>query len=206
MARGRGRGHGHLRVILGLDPNLPCPSLDWKDREQQNRTTRPILYLFQIETTVRLSNRAASDWVMLIGLFRHSCEPREGQECRVLSCSRRGPVVASRLGRRLFEVELRHHESRDRDLCSQDGRQKLPFRGRQLSVGFHIDSRQLLDLAVDLCQEVLGWHLMNCGIRSGPKVRSGLSKAFYQISAATDLGAGISTFRTEAWLIFGVRT
>jgi hypothetical protein len=62
---------------------------------------------------------------------------------------------------------------------------------------------------VDLCQEVLGWHLMNCGIRSGPKVRSGLSKAFYlcqEISAATDLGAGISTFRTEAWVIFGVRT
>ena len=120
MARGHGHGHGHgrghLRVILGLDPNLPCPSLDWKDREREKGTTRSVLYLFQIETTVRLSNRAASDWAMPIGLFRHSCEPREGQECRVLSCSRRGPVVASRLGRRLFEVELGHHESRDRDL------------------------------------------------------------------------------------------
>jgi hypothetical protein len=116
MARGRGRGHGQLRVILGLDPNLPCPSLDRKDREREKGTTRSVLYLFQIETTVRLSNRAASDWAMPIGLFRHSCEPHEGQECRVLSCSRRGPVVASRLGRRLFEVELGHHESRDRDL------------------------------------------------------------------------------------------
>src|SRR5580700_11931218 len=101
MARDRDRDRGHLGIILdlGLDPNLPCPSLDWRDRERQNRTTRSVLYLFQIETTVRLSNRAASDWVMLIGLFRHRCEPREGQECRVLSCSRRGPVVASRLGR-----------------------------------------------------------------------------------------------------------
>src|SRR3954468_9159079 len=110
------RGRGPLRIILdlGLDPNLPWLSLDWKDRDQQNRTTWSVLYLFQIETTVRLSNRAASDWVTLTGLFRHSCEPREGQKCRVLSCSRRGPVVANRLGRRLFEMEPGHHESRDR--------------------------------------------------------------------------------------------
>jgi hypothetical protein len=53
---------------------------------------------------------------MLTGLFQHSCEPREGQECRVLSCSRRGPAVSSRLDRRLFEMELGHHEIRDRDL------------------------------------------------------------------------------------------
>ena len=98
---------------LGHDPNLPCPSLDWKDRERQGHTTRAVLYLFQIEITVRLSNRAASDWVMLTGLFRHSCE---GQKCRVLNCSRRGPVVASRLGQRPFEMELGRHESRDRDL------------------------------------------------------------------------------------------
>jgi hypothetical protein len=65
MARdhGHGRGRGRLRIFLdlGLDPNLPCPSLDWEGRERQNYTTRLVLYLFQIETTVRLSNRAASD-------------------------------------------------------------------------------------------------------------------------------------------------
>jgi hypothetical protein len=116
MDRDRGRGHLGIILGLGLDPSLPYPSLDWKDRERQNRTTQSVLYFFQIETTVHLSNRAASDWVKLTGLFRHSCGPREGQKCRVLSCSRRGPVVASRLGRRLFEVELGHHESRDRGL------------------------------------------------------------------------------------------
>ena len=114
----RDHGHGPLRIFhdLGLDPNLPCPSLDWKDREWQGYTTRAVLYLFQIEITVRLSNRAASDWVMLTGLFRHSCESREGQKCRVLNCSRRGPAVASRLGQRPFEMKLGRHVSRDRDL------------------------------------------------------------------------------------------
>src|SRR3954453_20355415 len=103
MVHDRGRGRGRLKIIpdLGLDPNLLWLSLDWKDRGLQNRTTWSVLYLFQIETMVRLSNRAASDWVTLTGLFRHNCEPREGQKCRVLSCSRRGPVVANRLGRRL---------------------------------------------------------------------------------------------------------
>jgi hypothetical protein len=119
MARDRGRGQGRTALYHGLGPNLLYPSRDLGDRERVSHANREVPYLFQIGTTVHLSNRAASLSVMLSGRVRRSFERQRG---RILGCSRRGLALTNHLGRFLFEKVLGHRESLGHGRGNQGGR------------------------------------------------------------------------------------